>query len=142
MDPIADRLPLSMSSPLGLDRTGLLQRTFEPSERTRQRDFAAILARGQTSAAGTPEAQAREQAEQFVAITLVQPVLKQLRESNNAAPPFAPSQGEKQFQSLMDAHVAQQITRATSFPLVDRLAQDLLRHVKTGAEGAPGKESA
>src|SRR5205085_4117838 len=67
----------------------------------------------------------------FVAIALIQPVLKQLREANAAAPPFAPSSGEKQFQSLFDNQVARQIAGATHFPVVDRIAHDLLKRGRT-----------
>ncbi len=70
---------------------------------------------------------AREAAQDFVAIAFVAPVLKQLRDSNNAAPPFAPGAAEKQFGSLMDEQVARQVVRASHFPLVDRVARDLLR---------------
>ncbi len=80
-----------------------------------------------------PELRAREAAEQLVAIGLVQPVLKELRESNRASPPFAPSQGERQFRALMDAELAQRITRAAGFSLVERLAHDLLKRSAGGA---------
>lgn len=92
----------------------------------RQQDFASVLGRVQTKPGETPDQLARRSAEQFVSMALVQPLLKQLRESNHTAPPFAPSQGEKQFQSLMDAEVAQRMVRAAHFPLVDRLARDML----------------
>ena len=100
-------------------------------ERTeRQSDFASVLGRVQMRSGESPEDLARRSAEQFVAMALVQPLLKQLRDSNHAAPPFAPSQGEKQFQSLMDAEVAQRMVRAAHFPLVERLARDMLTKVR------------
>jgi Rod binding domain-containing protein len=92
---------------------------------TAQRSFASILARDR-GAPADPEQSARESAEQLVSISLVQPVLKQLRDSDGAAPPFAPTQAERQFRSLMDAELAQRLVRASNFPLVDRLARDLL----------------
>lgn len=102
--------------------------SLHPSARgsliSEQHSFASILARDRR--APTPEAAARESAEQLVAISLVQPVLKQLRDSDRAAPPFAPTQAERQFRSLMDAELAQRLVRASNFPLVDRLARDLL----------------
>lgn len=79
---------------------------------------------------------AREAAQDFVAIAFVAPVLKQLRDSNNAAPPFAPGAAEKQFGALMDQQVARQVVRATRFPLVDRVAGDLLRTGRTTARAA------
>ena len=96
-----------------------------------QRSFMDVIGRGGLSApgsgAGSAEADARDAAEQLVAITFVQPVLQQLRESDGAAPPFAPTQGERQFRALLDAELAREITSAAQFPLVDRLARDLLR---------------
>jgi Rod binding domain-containing protein len=103
----------------------------------RQESFLDVIARGQplgkqgtVAATGRDEerlAEARDAASQLVAITFVQPVLQQLRDSNDAAPPFAPTQGERQFRALLDAELAGEITRAAQFPLVDRLARDLLR---------------
>ncbi len=75
----------------------------------------------------TPKERAREAAEQLVAITFVRPILEEMRQSNNAAPPFAPSSGEKQFRSFLDAKLANEITRSAQFPLVDRIARDLNR---------------
>jgi Rod binding domain-containing protein len=95
-----------------------------------QESFASVLGRAQGSAAAAPmsDAQrAREAAEQLVTQTFVAPMLKQLRETNQAAAPFAPTQAEKQFRALTDADLAQRIVRAARFPLVDRLAQDLLK---------------
>ncbi len=97
------------------------------TETTAQRSFAEILSiadRGPLGA-GTSAKDPREVAETFVAVALVQPILAQARESGWAAPPFEPSQAEKQFGALMDAHVAREITRAARFPLVDRLARDM-----------------
>lgn len=95
-----------------------------------QGEFAAILARGRhraTGTAGEQRAAAREGAEEFVAITMVQPLLKQLRESNNAAAPFAPSSAEKQFRGMMDAQISHRIVKASNFPLVDVVARGLER---------------
>ncbi|MFN0010749.1 MAG: hypothetical protein ACKVS8_03800 [Phycisphaerales bacterium] len=74
-----------------------------------------------------PMARARTAAQDFVAIAFVGPVLKGLRDANNAAPPFAPGPAEKQFGALMDQQMARQVVRASHFPLVDRVARDLLR---------------
>jgi hypothetical protein len=102
-----------------------------------QRSFAAVLGRAgvgllgsKTDArlgASTPADKAREAAEQLVAIGLIQPVLKEFREGNRASPPFAPSPGERQFRALLDAELAQRIARAARFPLVERLAHELLK---------------
>ena len=104
---------------------------------TRQEAFAAVLGRSLSptaEAALTPKARARQAAEQLVTQTFILPLLKQLRESDRTAAPFAPSQAEKQFRALGDAELAQRIVHAARFPLVDRLARDLLK--RSGKDGA------
>jgi Rod binding domain-containing protein len=80
------------------------------------------------------DAKARETAERLVAVVLVQPILKQVRESNQAAEPFKPTRGEQQFQGMLDAKLAQEITQSARFPLVERLAQDMRQQVRTDAQ--------
>lgn len=93
---------------------------------SRQRSFAETLSIADRGPLAR-KSEAREIAESFVAVALVEPALKQARESTWAAPPFAPSQAEKQFASMMDSHVAREVTRAANFPLVDRLARNMRR---------------
>ena len=96
----------------------------------RQRDFAAMLGREMSRAdAGqeTPEQRARTAAEGFVSTALVEPLLKAVREANEAPAPWGPSDVEKRFGGLIDAERATQIVRSSSFPIVDRLARDLLQ---------------
>lgn len=125
-------MPISLNTQLSTiaahDRA-LFAGSGEDAQTGRQHDFASVLGRAQARPDESVEEVARRSAEQFVSMALVQPLLKQMRESNHAAPPFAPSQGEKQFQSLMDAEVAQRMVRAAHFPLVDRLARDMLMKV-------------
>lgn len=96
--------------------------------RTNQSSFAEVLGReGTPDARGeSPAARARSTAEQLVAVALVQPLLARMRESGQAAPPFAPTAAEKQFMALQDAGVALQMVHASRFPLVERLARDML----------------
>lgn len=101
-----------------------------------QNDFGHVLTRA-LDAAESPEAKARAAAEQFVSIALVQPLLTQLRETNHAAPPFAPSSAEKQFQGLFDAQVAQRITRAKRFPLVEAVAAQLTQRLNAEQPSGP-----
>lgn len=89
----------------------------------RQQDFASVISRDDPGA----EASARRAAEDFTSIAFVEPLLKQLRESNDAATPFAPGPGERQFGDILDQIMARQLTRASRFPLVDRLEADLSR---------------
>jgi len=95
-----------------------------------QASFAAVLGRAQGPGRATPLSdadRARDAAEQLVTQTFLAPMLKLLRESNQAAAPFAPTQAEKQFRALADAELAHRIVHAARFPLVDRLARDLLK---------------
>ncbi len=91
--------------------------------------FRSVL--GRAVRQGDQERQVREAAEELVSIALIQPILAEMRASNNAAPPFAPGPYEKQFGSLMDAEVSRRLVKAQNFPLVDRLARDLLRVSQT-----------
>lgn len=101
-----------------------------------QRSFAQVLGKAMPEPAPqSREAQARDTAEQVVTISLVQPLLKQLRETNHAAPPFAPTPAEKQFRSLTDATLAQNIVKSKHFPIVDRMTQLLLDRGGTLASG-------
>jgi Rod binding domain-containing protein len=76
----------------------------------------------------SPEGKARKAAEDMVSLSLIEPTLKMLRESNNAAAPFAPGDVEKAFGPLLDQAISQRIVRASGFGIVDRLASDLLKH--------------
>jgi Rod binding domain-containing protein len=105
-----------------------------------QRSFAAAMGRlgAAPSKPQTDEERARDTAEQLVTQTFILPLLKQLRESSQAAPPFAPNQAEKQFRALQDTELAQRIAHASRFPLVDRLARDLLSR---GGKDAAGRDA-
>jgi Rod binding domain-containing protein len=91
-----------------------------------QNSFQNILGRALGKSSLAPEAQARQAAESYIALTFIQPIIKQLRESDHTPPPWGPTQGEKQFGALRDAELAQRIAQAKRFPLVDRVARDLL----------------
>lgn len=102
-------------------------------------DFEQVLGRSVSRGVGaeaSAEDKARRAAEKLVAVALIQPVLKQLRETNQATGPFAPTQGEKQFQSLADTQTAERIAAAANFPLVDRIAQQVLSKVSAAGAGA------
>lgn len=100
--------------------------------------FRSVL--GRAVLGGSEQAQARRSAEELVAIALIQPVLKGLRESSDAAPPFAPGPYEKQFGMFMDAELSRRLVKAQNFPLVDRVARDLLRMGQT-TEGSPDEHT-
>lgn len=94
-----------------------------------QASFSAVLSRVHArpgEAPLSPREKAREAAQQLVATALVQPMLKQLRETNNAAEPFKPNAAEKSFGRLMDTELSQRIVSSRGWALVDRVADSLL----------------
>lgn len=99
---------------LGISR----RRTPEaPADATAEERAAADAAR---------ERESREIAEAMVAKVFLEPVLASAREHSQAAPPFAPTDAEKQFGAFTDARMALEVVRAARLPIVDRLARDLL----------------
>ncbi len=103
--------------------------------------FGGALTRalGESGRAGETslESRARKSAEEFVSMALVQPILSQLRDTNQAAAPFAPGRGERMFGGLWDAEIAQRVTSSQRFELVDIVARQLLRQTHVSAESAP-----
>jgi Rod binding domain-containing protein len=87
---------------------------------------------GETDAAAHKQqlAKAREAAEGLVSTSFIKPILTQARESNKAPAPFGPTQAEKQFGSLLDNQLADEIVRASQFPLVDRMVEQFTRHLE------------
>lgn len=75
--------------------------------------------------AGEQNREAREAAEELVARSLVQPLLARMRESRDAAPPFGPGEFDKTFGGLMDAEMANRLTRAGNWALIDRVTESL-----------------
>ncbi len=92
----------------------------------------------------SPKEQARAvQAEQLVAVALVQPVLKEMRENSHAAPPFAPNQAERTFRGMMDAGFAQRLVKSQRWGLVDAVARRVLKekNAEGGAEPRSDRKS-
>jgi hypothetical protein len=85
-------------------------------------EFAQILADRQQSDRQT----ARAAAGRLVASAFIQPVLSSLRERSFAAPPFEPGPMEKRFGLMLDWQIADRITEAANFPLVDAVADRLM----------------
>lgn len=119
--------PITPTSPIQTIAGRIVREQSPSARRSPQQAFAAALGKqmDHPGAAQTPDQKARQAAEDLVSQTFVQPLLKMFRASSNAKPPFAPTQAEKQFRSLMDVELAQRIVGASHFPLVDRLARDL-----------------
>lgn len=128
MDPIG--LTTLVDRP-AVDRSPLPQ----SRESAARSDFASVLGRMSKGAGESPEQLARRTAENFVSMTFVLPLLKELRSSNHTAAPFAPTEGEKQFQGLMDAELGQRIVRTAQFPLVDKITSDILERSRRAAGG-------
>ena len=85
--------------------------------------FAAVL--GRTSASQDREI-VRQAAAQLVASTFIMPVLQSMHDSPFLKPPFAPGFAEKQFQPLLDQQVADRLTSAARFPLIDLITDRLM----------------
>jgi len=92
-------------------------------------DFDSALRRQLGGDQRAPQS-SRQAAEEFVAMALVQPILAQLRETNEAAEPFAPSDVEKRFGPMLDAEIAHRMVRSAGWGLVDAVERRL--------GGAPG----
>ena len=126
-------------------RLGALSKLHDasPMEQARtaaQNEFAAMLSQSMAARSSTnkrttdmteadKETQARQVAQDFVAVAFVQPILKNLRNSHMGAelpPPLGPGPGEKQFRTLADTQVSRQLVKATNWPLVDTLTRTLL----------------
>lgn len=93
-----------------------------PVRRGGQR-FSQIL---HQAAQQNDRAVARDAATRLVSSVFIMPVLAALHDSPFVKPPFAPSFAEKQFRPLLDQHIADRITGASSFPLVDVIVDRLL----------------
>lgn len=74
-------------------------------------------------------AKAAAAAEGLISATFIEPILKQVRESNDTPPPFGPSNAEKQFSALLDTKLSDEIVHAANFPLVERITQQLLENM-------------
>lgn len=102
-----------------------------------QASFSSVLSRAHARPGAkdqTPQDRAREAAQQLVATALVQPILKQLRETNNAAEPFKPNPAEKSFGQMMDTELSQRIVSSRGWALVDRVTETLLKKGGMSAE--------
>lgn len=122
----------SGSSPLMNPATNSGMSAFSPARPRHDaedgRRFSEIIGKGPSQPdKRKPEEQAREAAEQLLSVTFIQPVLKQVREMNDAPPPWGPTQAEKQFGPMLDAKLADQLIKAARLPIIERLSRDLNR---------------
>ncbi len=105
---------------------GLENGRADPTGKDARRAEKTIPGSKPLTAAGGDD-QARAAAEGLVSATFIEPILKQIREGNDAPPPFGPSSAEKQFGALLDTRLADEIAHATNFPIVQRIAEQLSR---------------
>jgi Rod binding domain-containing protein len=91
--------------------------------------FAQVL---QQAADGRDRDAARDAATRLVSSVFIMPVLASMHDSPFLKPPFAPTFAQKQFQPLLDRHLADRITGSANFPLVDVIVDRLI-----GPEPAP-----
>jgi Rod binding domain-containing protein len=73
----------------------------------------------------------RQAAAQLVSSTFIMPVLQSMHDSPFLEAPFAPSYAEKRFQPLLDQQVADRLTSAAQFPLIDVIVDRLMGPAKT-----------
>ena len=79
----------------------------------------------------------QEAAEQLVSTSFILPVLSMIRESAMSEGPFAPGMAERRFGPLFDQHIADNITQAANFPLIDAIVDRYLpRTTSPAPEGA------
>lgn len=84
--------------------------------------FRSTLEDAKAQAAVKP-ADLREAAEQLVSSAFIAPMLGAMRESSMAAGPFSPGAVEKRFGPLFDQQVADRVTQASRFTLVDAIVE-------------------
>lgn len=99
----------------------------------RQHSFGSLLTAERFKKDGEADAESLEAAKKLVAHALVLPILKQFRETNQAAAPFAPNQAEKAFGSVMDQEMASRLV-SSGWGLVEAVARRLRA---TPVEGLP-----
>jgi len=85
--------------------------------------FTTVLTR---AASGQEREAVREAAAQLVSTTFILPVLQSIHDSPFLEPPFAPGYAQKRFQPMLDQHIADRLTSAARFPLIDVITDRLL----------------
>ena len=90
--------------------------------------FSAVLTR---AAGGQQREVVREAAAQLVSSTFIMPVLQSMHDSPFLKPPFAPGYAEKRFQPLLDQYVADRLTSAARFPLIDVITDRIMGSEET-----------
>jgi len=82
----------------------------------------------QGSAPTQREAQALDTAQKLVSTTLIKPILANARAARDAPAPWGQTQAEKQFGALLDNRIADDIAKASNFPIAQRIADQILKN--------------
>lgn len=99
-------------------------------------------AEGGAEAAPEGLAEAREAAADLISVSLVKPILAQLRAGNTAAAPFGPGLWEKQFAPMIDAAMSDRLVKSSSWDIVDAVARRLLKQGGAGDASGGSDDSA
>ena len=97
--------------------------------------FSTVLSRA--SEGGDREV-VRRAAAQLVASTFIMPIRQSRHDSPFLTPPFAPGLSEKGVQPPLDQQVADRLTSAARFPLIDIIVDWLMGPEKAPPETTPG----
>ncbi len=73
-------------------------------------------------------AEALDTAQKLVSTTLIKPILSQARAARDAPAPWGQTQAEKQFGALLDNRIADDIAKASGFPIAQRIADQILKN--------------
>lgn len=119
---------------------------WELSSRDQQRNderntFAATFNRAKSDTPKTPQQEAREAAEGLVSMAFLQPILKQMRESNNTAAPFGPGKGEQSMRTMLDQAWSDNIVKNGNWSLVNRVEQRMLDRLGHGTKPVVGPQT-
>ena len=74
------------------------------------------------------EISALDTAQKLVSTTLIKPILAQARAARDAPAPWGQTQAEKQFGALLDNRIADDIAKASNFPIAQRIADQILKN--------------
>ena len=136
--PAAKRATDPNASPLqpasrNTDRTGSTDQTNPQKTPTNPDDLlrAATIPESIRNGAHHTPAQATEAldtAQKLVSTTLIKPILAQARAARDAPAPWGQTQAEKQFGALLDNRIADDVTKASGFPIAQRIADQILKN--------------
>ena len=93
-----------------------------PASKPTSAAFHDVLGRSMT---GNKPHEVRAAAVRLVSSALIMPVMKSLQSSPFGETPLSPGTGEKQFMPLLHTHLADRLTNASQWPIVDSIVRQL-----------------